>query len=163
MKRGLNYEKEVISSLRYWLPEAYIYKFPNLKNSVAVPGDILMVVNDKLHCIECKSTKNSIAFNVKLIRPKQVELARKIVDNGGKYWLFISNRYCNRNISTFILDEYHAFGLTETYNNDELVNKTIKWSDIQDRSDFIVTRKEGIIQLKSWIDRCVKFNRLQVL
>ncbi len=157
MKKGLAFEKEVINSLRYFLPKPYIYKFPNLKNSVAVPGDILLLHHGTLHCIECKSTQNAIAFDINLIRPKQVELAKRVYDSGGKYWLFISNRCCNRNITTFILDEFTAFGLS----NSEI--KNIKWSDIEKRSRFILPKNKGIIQLQEWINRCVDFNKTMVL
>jgi len=157
MKRGLNYEKEVISSLRYWLPEAYIYKFPNLKNSVAVPGDILLLQSNFLHCIECKSTANAISFNTNLIRPKQIELAKRIENNGGKYWLFISNRCCNRNISTFILDSFNALKLTDDS------KKTIKWDEINLRSKYVFSKKSGIIQLQPWIESYVNFDKMMVL
>lgn len=157
MKKGLAFEKEVINSLRYFLPEAYVYKFPNLKNSVAVPGDILMIVNGTLHCIECKSTANAISFNTNLIRPKQIELAKKIENNGGKYWLFISNRCFRRNISTFILDSFNALGLTDDS------KKTIKWEEIHLRSKYVFSKKSSIIQLQPWINRSVKFDGMLVL
>jgi penicillin-binding protein-related factor A (putative recombinase) len=157
MKKGLAFEKEVITSLRYFLPEAYIYKFPNLKNSVAVPGDILLLHHGTLHCIECKSTQNAIAFDINLIRPKQVELAKRVYDSGGKYWLFISNRCCNRNITTFILDSFNALKLTDES------KKTIKWDEINLRSKYVFSKKSGIIQLQPWIESYVNFDKMMVL
>ena len=56
------------------------------------PADFLCVRHGKATFIECKSTRNSVSFDLNLIKPHQLQAGINLERKGAKYWFLLCRR-----------------------------------------------------------------------
>ena len=93
-----DFQAELLKSLRTQgcyaekIPDAPTSKMKGLRFTLPKPFDIFASVNGQFVAIECKQIKKFEAFGLSHMRPSQIEHLSKVIQKGGRAFVFLNVR-----------------------------------------------------------------------
>lgn len=134
---GKAFEQEIARTFPN-IQRCFCYKFPDTHYYRAfrpeavipqVPSDFMVIHNNKVVFLECKSSRNKISYNFDYIPKKQVDMGCNISSCGVDYYFLICNR-STRNHHYLLI--FSPLQVSEIKSYLEKINKkSMKWSELE--------------------------------